>query len=480
MRQRSVAVALTIVLLSWSHSLQAQDVGRDAAMRLQFDEIRFEPPVPEVHEVNGITVLFIEDRSVPLVSVFGSFQGGYANLPRTHYAAATALSALLRFGGMRSMAADSVDEVLEHHAIQTVFGSGGESVTASLNTLSEHLPLALELWGGLLKEPAFEADEIETWRGRSVEQIRRRPDNPQGLAYSEFNRLLYGDHPVGWEMSLDDLTEERLNERSLREVHARIVCREQTLLGVTGDVGWEELEGHLEALLEDWPACDGDLPAAPVPDIRREAGVFVIPRELEQTTVVMAHPTSVHLADAPEYFAAQIGNSILGGGGFSSRLLNRVRTQEGYAYSAASVWTMPRRYDGILGAITQTRPENTVPAIRLILETMGDLTLEAPSEEEVRTGVERVVNGFVFNFETPGRIVARQMYYLARDLTPDWLERYLRGVQGVTPASVHEVFSRHLRPGAMTILVVGDPARIGLESLEALGPVTILDVGERR
>jgi zinc protease len=204
--------------------------------------------------------------------------------------------------------------------------------------------------------------------------------------------------------------------------------------------------------------------------------VFLIPRDLEQSVIVMAHPTAVRLGESPEYYAAQIGNSILGAGGFSSRLLARVRTEEGYAYSASSLWTMPRRYDGLLGAITRTRPENTVPAIRLILETMGQMASEPPSIEEVRTGVDRIVNGFVFNFETPAQIVSRRMFYLAQDLPSDWLERYLGGVQGVTPAAIHRVFEENLRPEAMTILVVGDPERIGREALESLGSVTVLEI----
>jgi len=474
---RLVRVLLLVALPAvWTVTLEAQSVGRAAAESLRFDDIRFDPPEAEMHEVGGVPVLFIEDHSVPLVSVFASFKGGYARFPRSHYAAATALPSLLRYGGTLTLPPDSVDEILEHYAIQTSFGTGGEAVVASLNTLTEHLPLALRLWAELLREPGFDEDQVAVWRGRAVEQIRRRPDNPQTLAFSEFNRLLYGDHPIGWEMDLGDLGPESLTGDRLREIHGRIVCPGQMVIGASGDVSWPELEAQLEVILSDWPRCGDELPRSPLPDIRREAGVFLIPRDLEQSVIVMAHPTAVRLSENAEYYAAQIGNSILGSGGFSSRLLARVRTEEGYAYSASSLWTMPRRYDGLLGAITRTRPENTVPAIRAILETMEDMAAAPPTSDEVRTGVDRIVNGFVFNFETPAQIVSRRMFYLAQDLPSDWLERYLGGVQGVTPASIHRVFEENLRPEAMTILVVGDPERIGREGLESLGPITVLDL----
>ena len=141
---------------------------------------------------------------------------------------------------------------------------------------------------------------------------------------------------------------------------------------------------------------------------------------------------------------------------------------------------MPRRYDGLLGAITRTRPENTVPAIKVILETMAGLRDAPPEDDEVRTAVERVVNGFVFNFETAGQIVSRTMFYLAQDLPQDWLQRYMDGVIGVTPAAIHAAFAQHLRPDEMMILVVGDPERIGLGELERLGKITRIEVPNGR
>ncbi|MGB1779942.1 MAG: hypothetical protein ACPHQP_10335, partial [Longimicrobiales bacterium] len=110
------------------------------------------------------------------------------------------------------------------------------------------------------------------------------------------------------------------------------------------------------------------------------------------------------------------------------------------------------------------------------LETMDGLTREAPTVDELDTTVSQIVNGFVFNFDTPSSIVARSMYYLAQEMPEDWLERYWTGVQEVTPESIRSVFAEHLRPDDMTILVVGDPDRIGRDALATLGPVTRIEV----
>ncbi len=470
---------LTVALLaSQTPLVQAQlPIGRRALERLNYPAIEFRPPIPDEHEVDGVPVLLLEDHSLPLVSVYARFKGGYGLFGREYYAVGTALPSQIRYGGTRGLTPDSVDRALEYYAIQTSFGGAGGAVSATMNTLVEHLTPAMELWGTMLAEPVFDSTQVEIWRARQRERVRRRGDDPGRLAFSEFNRLLYGDHPIGWEMVAADLSPQRLSSQRLSELHRRIVCRENLMLGLTGDISWRDFRPLLEAFVSAIPACESTTPPSPVPYIREEPGVYLIEKELEQSVIVMAHTTDVHLADDPSYYSATIGNSILGGGGFSSRILSRVRTEQGFAYSASSLWTMPRRYDGLLGAITRTSPENTIPAIELILETMEGLRTAPPEAAEVQTAIEQIVNSFVFNFETPGRIVSRTMFYLAQDLPQNWLERYLNGIRRVTADGIHDAFARHLRPAEMMILIVGNPDRIGRDAIRALGPVTVLDIG---
>lgn len=441
---------------------------------LTFEPLRFEQPTADHHEVAGVPVLFLEDRDLPLVTVLVGFEGGYGLFPRTHYAAAMALPALLRYGGTRGMSPDSVDAEIDTYAIQLSFGSAGGAISSSMNVLSEHFARGMRIWGEMITAPGFDDTEVAAWRGRQLETVLRRPDDPSTLAFSEFNRLLYGDHPIGWEMTGADLTPEVMNRTRLEEVHGRIVCRDNLILGLTGDVSWAEARDVVEAFVASVAPCEEPLPDPPIPDVRAKPGVYLMHKALDQAVVVLAHPTDLPLADDPEYFSSTIGNTILGAGGFSSRLMARVRTEEGYAYSASSLWTTPRRYPGLLGAVTRTRPETAVPAIELILETMTELAEAPPREEEVETTVDRIVNGFVFNFETAAQIVSRSMYYMAQDLPEDWLERYLRGVQDVDAEDVSRVFRTHLRPEDMTIFVLGDTARIGVDTIGRLGPVTVL------
>jgi zinc protease len=471
---------LAAVLVAALPSAAQEPSAREIAEGLPVAPIQWTPQAPEHHDVSGVRVLLLEDHDLPLVSVYARFRGGYGLFGREWYAAATALPALMRYGGTEDLPPDSVDDRLDYYAIQTSFGTGGGSISATLNTLTARLDVSMALWEDLLTRPRFDPHQVDLWRDREIESARRRADDPSSLAITEFNRLLYGDHPIGWEMAESDLRPERLSPDRLREIHRRIVCRDNLILGVTGDVTWDAVQPLIEHLVERIQPCSSTVPEAPVPDIRRAPGVYLIERDLEQAVIVMAHATSVHLEDDPRYFAATIGNSILGGGGFSSRIMARVRTEEGYAYSASSLWTTPTRYDGLVGATTSTRPETAVPAIEVILKAMDEVRASPPTDAELRTAVDRVVNGWVFNFESAGQIVSRTMSYIAQDLPEDWLQKYVDGIQRVTPEDVQEVFADNLRPADMMILVIGNPDRIGRDALARLGPVTVLASTELR
>ena len=461
--------------------LSAQETTTTALDALEFPPLEFRQPEAVQHRIEpGVEVFFLEDHSLPLVSVFARFRGGPSYFSREEHGATSAVPILLRSGGTVDLSPDSVDEILEFYAAETSFGGGGASSFSSVNTLTRHLDEVLEVWGSLLRDPAFDPARVEVWRGQQLDRVSRRSDIPAQLAISKFNNLLFGDHPVGWELRPEDLDPEDLTPDILRSVHRRIFCWGNLTLGVTGDVTWSDVGPKLERMLDGWPPCDSDLEPPPPPTFAVEPGVYILPRELDQSTIIMGKPSDVRMADDESYFSALIGNSILGASGLTSRLARRIRTQEGLAYTVGTVWTTPRRSRGIIAATTSTKSESTVEAIRLIAQAFGEVAVAAPDEAEVRDAVDRIANGFVFNFETPALIVSRQMLYLSQNLPPDWLQRFLAGVQSVTPAGVHEVFRRNLPANGlddMVILIVGDPARFD-PGLEDLGPIRFLEENE--
>lgn len=475
----ALAVAASAVAVALAGSVRpasAQESVRERIAALEFPELRFNPVQPRKETVRGVPVYFAEDRELPLVTIYATFRGGVRRFTRDHFAAATAVPALMRTGGTRDLPPDSVDARIELLALATSFGQGGGGSSSWINTLTGQLDEAVSLWADMLRWPRFDSTQVEVWRGAELERVRRRRDDPASLAFSRFNRIMYGDHPVGWEMSLSDLEPDDLSEERLRHVHEAVICPGNMVLGVAGDITWSRASRLLEGVLGDWPPCSGNLLEDPQPDIRTEPGVFVIQREIEQSVVVLAHSSSLRQGDTGEYFASRIANSILGASGLSSRLATELRTRQGLTYGASSIWTTSRRDDGLVGALTRTRPQRTLAAARLLLAALDSVRTAAPDVDEIEHAVGEIVNGFVFNFRTPLQVVARGMTYESLGLPEDWLERYLDGIRDVTADDVLEVFRTQVDPARMTILLVGDTTRFDGSPSE-LGPVTVLSEG---
>ncbi len=470
---RLLAALVILVPAAMPASGRAQDSLRERIARMHFPELSFRRIEPDEHRVRGVPVFFMQDTELPLVTVYASFEGGVRRFPRDFFAAASAMPGLLRTGGTLALPPDSVDARIELMALAMSFGHGGGSTSSWVNTLSGQVDEAVRLWAEMLRSPRFDSAQVELWRGSEVERTRRRRDDPASLAFGRFNRIMYGDHPVGWEMGAADLEPADLAEDRLRLVHEAVVCPGNMMLGVTGNVFWPHMRALLDEMLADWPPCSGSLREDPSPAIRTEPGVFVLHREIEQSIVVMAHSTSVRQGDDSDYFASRIGNAILGASGLSSRLAAEVRTRQGLAYSASSIWTASRRDDGLVGALTRTKPESTLAATRIMLAAIDSMRTSRPARAEVAHAVDEIVNGFVFNFRTAFQVVARGMTYRRLDLPPDWLERYVDGIQEVTPAAVLGVFRREVDPARMTLLLVGDTTRFDGSASE-LGEVTVL------
>jgi len=445
-------------------------VGREAIEALRFAPLVFEPPQVSEYEVLGVPVYHLYDPVYPLVDIFVQMRGGSGNFTREQLGPVSGFTSFIRNGGTLDLAPDSVERRADLLAIQLGFGGGGGSRFADLNSLRATIDDGLELLRDMLLRPGFDAEAVEIWRGQELERIRRREDDPTGLAYEEFNRLMFGDHPVGWVMDESDLAAERFTRDRLEHLHSLLHCRDRLILGVAGDLTWAEAEPKIRAFIEPWPECPEPLTPSPVPDLRVEGGVYILPRDVEQTTIVLAQPGGVRQEDTPDFFASRVANLILGGGGFTSRLMSRLRTERGLTYGVSSLWTTPLRWEGLVGAVTSTQGERTLEALELLVEAFEEFSTTPPDPDEVQRAVDQISNGYVFAFQSPRQIVSRYIGNRAQGLPGNWLERYLEGIQAVGPEDVFRVTSNHIDPAGMTVLLVGDPDRFG-PGLEAYGPL---------
>jgi predicted Zn-dependent peptidase len=287
-------------------------------------------------------------------------------------------------------------------------------------------------------------------------------------------QVVQGDHPLGRSLVTPDEIAGFTPAR-FRWVQERIFCPQNLVIGVSGEFDERTLTAKLESLFKGWAACAPGL--RELPPVQYAAGpkLIYVEKDVNQTNIRMGHAGGIRVANNPEYFAAQVADFILGGSGFTSRMLARVRSDSGFAYSAFTQWGSDTDRQDQFFAQAQIRAEKTVAGLKLMKDVIASMATDPPSATDVKLAQDNEVNSFVFRFETPGQIVAQQLNYQLDGLPPNWFDLYLRGIQAVTPEHVKAVTAKYLHSDRLVVLVVGKSSTFD-RPLSELGEVTVLPV----
>lgn len=421
---------------------------------------------------NGLVLYLASDRSLPVFKVYALFRAGSLYEEPSRPGVAQFAAAQLRSGGTEGMSIAALNETLEVLGISLEAGVAPETISVSMSALAKDADRALELLADVLRRPAFDAVPLETYRGRVAEDLRRVAENPSRLMMQEFNRVMYTEaHPSG--RPLTPARAAAVRREDLLAHFRRFLRPDNMFLAVVGDFSVEELAAKVQARLADWSAVGPlDLPTPPAVTPRFDRNVYLVPRDLTQANVVVGH-FGIRRSN-PDRYAIQIMDMILGGG-FSSRIVERVRTEEGLAYSVASSFPTTTRDIGLFRVTLQTKNENVPRAVRAILDEMARIRESPVTPTELTSAKEAIINSFVFRFTSRFSVVTQLLALEFDAYPPDYLDTLLDRYRAVTREDVQRVARRYLRPDDATILVVGGTAPLE-SALAALGPVSRLPV----
>jgi predicted Zn-dependent peptidase len=458
--------------------LQAQQDTRQAvqAVESRFPPLRFHPPSPRQLQLsNGIQVFLLEDHSVPMLTVNLVGRMGVANLPDSLWAAGWVADGLMRTGGTTTLPPDSVDKLVDFYALSLALSTGYETSTAFVSGLSRYRDVMLDLLFDLMRNPRDDTARIRERAAQAEEDWRRRNDEPGSILDRAWNQVMMGDHPFARSLITPEEARNLTVDR-LQRVQHLLYCPQRFVIGVTGDFNERDLMAKLENLFRGWRRCGPGL--REVPPLHYAVGpkVVLIDRDVDQTNVRMGQAGGIYVRDTPDFFGAQVGDFLLGGGGgFNSRLLQRVRSDSGFAYDVFSDWGADTKRERLFAAGAEVRAEKTVAAISLMRGVIGSMATSPVTAGDVRLAQDNETNAFVFRFESPAQIVGQQVSYVVDGLPPNWFDLYLRGIQAVTPQQVTGVVLKYLHPDSLVIVVVGKAAAFD-GPLSKLGPVTTMKV----
>ncbi len=471
-RKFCIAMLAVVLAVSLSSPLFAGKTKRPHPSKLKYDPLELTTPSYEDIELtNGMAGFFVEDHEIPIVNVQVLIKTYYPSEQK--YGLNEMAQWVIRNGGTETWPGDKLNDELEFLAAYIEVRGGNLSTTVSMNCLKKDLPQVLSIFADLVMNPAFPEEKVEMKRKTMLEELRRKNDEPGTIVRREFNKVIYAGHPFGWEGTMAGY--ESIARDDLVAFHNTYFHPNNAIIGVHGDVTKDEIVAALNEAFAGWERADVTIPEVPGLPEEIEPSWNYAYKDISQAYIRIGH-LGIN-ANNPDRCAITIMNHILGGGSFTSWITERVRSDEGLAYSTGSRYNSNAWAKGSFFAYAQTKLEATSRALQLIFEQFERMRTEGPTAEEVQKAVDSYLNGQVFDYENKAQVMGRlvQLRFEGRPL--DTPERDMKTYATLTVDDIVRVANQYLHPDKMTVVVIGDAAKFD-RPLSDFGPVNEIELEE--
>lgn len=408
--------------------------------------------VERVVSPGGIEAWLVQDHANPIIAIDLAFRGGAATDPNGKEGLANLTSGLLDEG------AGDIDALgfqtrLEDLAIHLSFDAGRDAFAGSMRTLTENRDAAFELLRLALTAPRFDTEPVERMRAQVIANLRREAEDPDDIATKAWFKAAYPEHPYGRPTDGTPESVARITRADLKDFTARRLARDQLIVGVAGDITPAQLAPLLDVTFGKLPAKAAPF-ALPQATPRLSGEATVIARDIPQSVAIFGQGGL--LRQDPDWYAAYTLNYIMGGGGFSSRLMAEVREKRGLAYSVHSYLYPFDRSAVWLGGVA-TKNTRIAESLRLIRDEWRRMAEAGPTEQELANAKTYLTGSWPLLLDGTQRI-AGVLVAMQRDkLGIDYLERRNGFIEALTVDDLRRVASRLIKPDALTMVVVGTP-----------------------
>jgi len=418
-------------------------------------------PVQHWTQPGGAEVYLVESPAVPMLDVQIDFDAGSRRDPPQKAGLAGLTAGLLEKGVRAAGDAPALDENALGEAwadLGAEFGAGATSdrMSFSLRTLTEPalLDKAVALTARQIAEPAYPEAVWQRERQRLVAALKESYTRPGSVIGRAYTQAVYGGHPYGYEAT--EATLDSINVADLQAAHAAGVVACRARVSLVGAVTRMQADAIAARLLGRLPAVAcaslAPLPAVPeVPPLAR-ARELRIPFDAAQAHVLIGQP-GFRRAD-PDYFPLTVGNYILGGGGFVSRLTSEVREKRGLTYGVSSGFS-PGLHAGSFTVGLQTRPDQAAQAVQITRQVLQDFVANGPTAAELKAAKDNLVGGFALRIDSNRKLLANLASIAWHGLPLDYLDTWTQQVEKVSVADIRAAFARKVQPDRMLTVILG-------------------------
>jgi len=437
------------------------------------------PPLPAFHPAepkrvelpNGMVIFLQEDHELPLIDGSIRIRGGSRSEPASKVGLVDLYGEVWRTGGTKSQTGDQMDDYLEARAAKVETGGASDSTSIGWSCLKGDFDDVFKLVVDLLHEPEFRDDKLDLAEKALEETIARRNDNPAGIVARESIKLAYGaNNPYARQPEYATIAAVKRDD--LLNWHKAYAHPNNMIVGVSGDFDSSAMEAKLKEAFASWAKG----PAAKEEEIEfqpAKPGYYLVTKDdVNQSNIRMVELGTDRRT--PDYFAIEVFNEVMGGG-FSSRLIQDIRTKRGLAYSVGGGIGTAFDHPGIVRFVIGTKSQSTAEAVLALYENLDNLKKNPITDEEIKRAKDSILNSFIFNFDSPDKVLHERMAYEFYGYPLDFLEKYRSGIEKASKEDLNRVAGKYIHKDKLAVLVVGNPKDFD-EPLSALGPVTNVDI----
>lgn len=418
---------------------------------------------------NGISGVVVEDHEVQIVDFYFLFPAPPDSKAKAGLADMTTW--VMRNGGTKTITGDSLNSIIEYKAGSIGIGGGDDYAYIWGNCLTEDLPLFLGLVDDIIENPSFPQEKIDLHRGSVIEGIKRRNDETRGIARRELYKLLYAGHPWG-----EETTEQSIKSliRDDLIAYQQLVFRAKGLvIGFSGDINADQAKKLTKKAFSGLKKSGADIAKLPDRTGEPEPGVYYGFKDINQAYLNAGH-LSISYSD-PRRIAADVMNYVLGGGGFASILMRKVRQEAGLTYGIGTTMSMPVGVKGSFRVGTSTRLDQAGRSLALTLDQIKAFAKDGPTEQEFNDAKQAFLNSYVWRFESASDVLGTAVGNKWRGLPLDTPQRDYKAYQALTWEDVKKAAQQLVKPENLVIVVIGNKEKMD-RKLEDFGTVRTLDL----
>jgi zinc protease len=402
--------------------------------------------------VSGAQVYFVEDHNLPIIDISTNFAAGTARDEKAK-AGTAGLTRYLMTLGAAGLSDEDISKRLADVGAQMGGDQDADRASFKLRTLSSarEREQALDIYIKILQQPDFPAEVMEREKARIIANLKEAATQPESISNKAFMTALYGSHPYALDDAAEPETVAAIRREDLLKFYATYFGAKNAVIALIGDMSREDaakIADRVTSGLPDAPPVSA-LPAVGYPAQAFEQHIF---HPASQSHILLGYP-GMKRGDA-DYFVLYVGNYILGGGGFVSRLTEEVREKRGLVYSVYSYF-IPMAELGPFQIGLQTKTEQAADALKVVHETLDKFMREGVTEAELNAAKQNIIGGFPLRLDSNSEILNYLAVIGFYHLPLTYLDDFSKHISQVTTAQIKDAFNRRIKTDKMVTIVVG-------------------------